>query len=453
MNAIALRGVSKVYKRYAKPSDRLFEYITERPRGEQIVALEPLDVTVGRGETLGIIGRNGSGKSTLLQIIAGVLTPTTGTVERYGRISALLELGAGFNPEFTGRENVFFSAAIAGLSRDEISDRYDAIAAFADIGDFIERPVRTYSSGMFVRLAFAVAVHLLPDVFIIDEALAVGDVFFQQKCFERLRVLRESGTTILFVSHDSGAIHRLCDRAILLERGRLILEGTPRQVIDRYEARVISETMPVRRDAEESSAETPSFDASTAPVDASLAMEIAESSHPITGVDVAALRNDDLVRWTVHLTDSAGTPVATRMSGEELVVNTELHFLRPFDDPHVGFKVRDRMGVVMYETNTYCMRRHIGPVAANERIDVDFRFRIDLVPGDYTITLGIANRGFGEALFEEGLVYAHDVAAISVSRDRGDVIWAGLFNLHPEVAIERTESSAPPQSAAQGSSP
>jgi lipopolysaccharide transport system ATP-binding protein len=440
MEAVILQGVSKVYRRYAKPSDRLFEYLTDRPKGERITALEPLDLVVRRGETLGIIGRNGSGKSTLLQIIAGVLTPTTGKAERHGRVAALLELGSGFNPDFTGRENVFFSAAIAGLTHAEIKERFDDVTAFADIGDFIERPVRTYSSGMFVRLAFAVAVHLLPEIFIIDEALAVGDVFFQQKCFERLRVLRESGTTILFVSHDSGAIHRLCDRAILLERGRLILEGTPRDVIDRYETRTISETMPVRRDAEGTPGSGAPPDVLRAPVDASLAMEAAESAHPISGVDVATLRNDDLVQWSVHLTDITGAPVATRISGEELVVSTQLSFLRAFDDPHVGFKVRDRMGVVMYETNTYCMRRSIGPVAANERVDVDFQFHIDLAPGDYTITLGVANRGFGEALFEEGLVYAHDVAAISVSRNHEDVIWAGVCNLHPKVAVERAKT-------------
>jgi lipopolysaccharide transport system ATP-binding protein len=234
--AISLSNISKCYKRYDKPVDRLKELaFPSKVRVNEFWALHDINLTVGKGQTLGVVGRNGSGKSTLLQIIAGTLSPTSGQVKVNGRISALLELGSGFNPEFTGRQNVFFNGRLLGLSQQELEEKYEEIVAFADIGSFIDQPVRTYSSGMFVRLAFAVAINVNPDVFIVDEALAVGDEAFQRKCFARIQAIQDRGGTILFVSHAAASVVKLCSSAVLLDQGELLLESTPKLVISQYQ--------------------------------------------------------------------------------------------------------------------------------------------------------------------------------------------------------------------------
>ncbi|MDY6937652.1 MAG: ABC transporter ATP-binding protein [Cyanobacteriota bacterium] len=233
--AISLTNVSKCFKRYDRPTDRLKEiFQPKKTRGNEFWAVRDVSLEVSTGQTLGIVGRNGSGKSTLLQIIVGTLTPTSGRVSVKGRISALLELGSGFNPEFTGRQNVFFNGQLLGLKQQEIEAKFDSIAAFADIGDFIDQPVKTYSSGMFVRLAFAVATSVEPNVLVVDEALSVGDEAFQRKCFARIESIKSRGGTILFVSHSAAAIVELCDRAVLLDGGEMLLAAKPKVVVDRY---------------------------------------------------------------------------------------------------------------------------------------------------------------------------------------------------------------------------
>jgi ABC-type polysaccharide/polyol phosphate transport system ATPase subunit len=233
---ISAKNLTKAYRLFGHPGDRIKQFLSLglRQYHREFTALQDVSFDIRRGETIGIIGRNGSGKSTLLQLICGILKPTSGSVTINGRVSALLELGAGFNPEFTGRENVFFQGAIMGLSQAEMAARFDAIAAFADIGEFIDQPVRTYSSGMFVRLAFAVAAHVKPDVFLIDEALAVGDIDFQAKCLIKMHGLVDNGVTVILVSHSMQTINSFCDRAILLDGGTVRLDGPPEIVIDRY---------------------------------------------------------------------------------------------------------------------------------------------------------------------------------------------------------------------------
>lgn len=243
--AISVRGVSKTYQIYESPGHRLRQFIMPRirrmlglsPRDyyREFRALHDISFGVGRGEVVGIVGRNGSGKSTLLQIICGTLSPSAGQVETYGRVSALLELGSGFNPEFTGRDNVYMNAAVIGMSRDEVAHRFEEILEFAGIGEFIDQPVKTYSSGMAVRLAFAVAINADPDILIVDEALAVGDELFQRKCFARIEQLRAKGVTILFVSHAGGAVIDLCDRAVLLDAGAMLADGAPKAVVGMYQ--------------------------------------------------------------------------------------------------------------------------------------------------------------------------------------------------------------------------
>ena len=233
--AIRATAVGKCYQMYEQPLDRLKQsfWRTRRRFYREFWALRGVTFEIGKGETVGIIGSNGSGKSTLLQIICGTLNPTEGELRVDGQIAALLELGTGFNPEFTGRENVYMNAAIMGLSRAEIDSRYDAIAAFADIGSFIEQPVKTYSSGMYVRLAFAVAVNVSPDILVVDEALAVGDARFQQKCMAKIRAFCQTGTVIL-VSHDTAAVTELCSRAIWVEAGMIRMDGPPKHVVEKY---------------------------------------------------------------------------------------------------------------------------------------------------------------------------------------------------------------------------
>ena len=232
---INVSQVCKNFHIYDTPLDRLIEnFIPRLERHKKFHALSDVSISVKRGETVGIVGRNGAGKSTLLQIICGTLTPTSGSVVVNGRVAALLELGAGFNPEFTGRENVFLNAAILGLKEVEINERFDDIAAFADIGVFLDQPVKTYSSGMYMRLAFAVAINSNPDILIVDEALSVGDEAFQRRCFSRLLQLRDEGRTIFFVSHSAALVVELCDRAILIDRGELLLSGRPKMVVSKY---------------------------------------------------------------------------------------------------------------------------------------------------------------------------------------------------------------------------
>lgn len=243
--AIDVKGLSKCYQIYETPRDRLKQFVLprlQRLAGQapkqyyrEFRALNDVSFEVRKGETVGIVGRNGSGKSTLLQIICGTLTPTGGTVETRGRIAALLELGSGFNPDFTGRENVYLNASVLGLPQGEIAIRFDDIAAFADIGDFIDQPIKTYSSGMVVRLAFAVAINVDPEILIIDEALAVGDELFQRKCFSRIEAIRATGATILFVSHAGSTIVELCDRAVLMDAGENLADGLPKQIVGCYQ--------------------------------------------------------------------------------------------------------------------------------------------------------------------------------------------------------------------------
>ncbi|HIK08762.1 MAG TPA: ABC transporter ATP-binding protein [Oscillatoriaceae cyanobacterium M33_DOE_052] len=233
--AISIQNISKCFKRYRHPADRLKEiFFPGQTRSDQFWAIQNLNLEIPKGITLGIVGRNGSGKSTLLQIIVGTLAPTSGNIRVNGRISALLELGSGFNPEFTGRQNVFFNGQLLGLTQAEIEDKFDEIAAFADIGDFIDQPVKTYSSGMFVRLAFAVATSVEPDILVVDEALSVGDEAFQRKCFARIESIQERGGTILFVSHSASTVVELCDSAVLMDAGELLLYHKPKLVLDKY---------------------------------------------------------------------------------------------------------------------------------------------------------------------------------------------------------------------------
>jgi lipopolysaccharide transport system ATP-binding protein len=408
---IRTHAITKAYRMLDKPWHRLLEGLGIAQGVASLPVLKPTTLEIVRGQSVGIVGRNGSGKSTLLSIIAGILTPTTGTVERTGRISALLELGSGFTPEFTGRDNVFFSGALMGLSRDEMSERFADIAAFAEIGDFIDRPVKTYSSGMFVRLAFATAINVSPDVLIVDEALSVGDIYFQQKCFERLRAMRNDGVTLLFVSHDSSAITRFCDRAILMEHGEIVLDSDPPSVIRNYESRLIAQ-----RDA-------------AAAQEADVVPKINEILDPNVTIE------------QFELVDADGRAMGAFVSEERVTIRAALRFHSVYADPHCGFKIRNRFGEVIFETNTYCVRTAIGSVVPGDRVVIDFHMNAPLVQGEYTLSLGVADGGYGEGLFEKQLVYTGERFGFKVLRNINSIQWSGVANLFPECSIQRPSAS------------
>ena len=450
-NAIFIKDVAKCYKRYARPVDRLKEILLPgKNYAQEFWALRDINLEIPKGQTLGIIGKNGSGKSTLLQIIAGTLTPTTGEVRVNGRISALLELGSGFNPEFTGQQNVFFNGRLLGLSQEEIENKFDDIAAFADIGDFIEQPVKTYSSGMFVRLAFAVAVSVEPDILIVDEALAVGDIYFQQRCFERIRNLKHSGTTLLFVSHDPVSVYTLCEEAVLIDTGRVALKGKVKQVIDLYEAKLLkqSDTHPELLEIKTLPEALSSVDHKVEGLLDDNTVEVVVSyiqnntpdivaSSPHDNIAEIVISSPEVKVQFVNLLNENGQKADFIISGQVVQLSIGVLFLQSFDDPHVGFKIRDRTGTIIFDNHTFNMRHYIGRVVKGDFLDIRFKFCVPLVEGEYTITIGVADSGFGEGQFKRSLAYIHNTAVLKVVRNKDAVNWGGVVNLSPSVVIYR----------------
>ena len=410
--AIRVENLSKCYQIYNKPADRLKQSLC--PRVQRLLGREPqqyfkefwalknVSFEVKKGETVGIIGRNGSGKSTLLQMICGTLTPTSGSVQTFGRVAALLELGAGFNPEFTGRENVYLNASILGLSQEEIDQKFDAIAAFADIGEHLEQPVKTYSSGMFVRLAFAVIAHVDADILIIDEALAVGDAFFTQKCMRFLRDFMKSGT-ILFVSHDTGAIVNLCTYALLIRNGVIAQAGTPKEVTETYLVNLYEFTQKVDGVSDNNT------------VQEKLAKKI-QSDDLVEYKDFRSelllpsiLRNDikifkfnpdqssfgsgDAKVISIKLLDKTKTPLSWIVGGEDVILEIKCLAQNKIDRPIIGFLFKDRLGQTIFADNTFLSHQSQLKNARDGQIIIaTFSFHIPTLPiGDYAISVAIAD--------------------------------------------------------------
>jgi lipopolysaccharide transport system ATP-binding protein len=399
--AIQLQGLSKSYPVYSKPHHRLLQMLSPDPRRwyREFHALRNVDLNVARGETLGIVGRNGSGKSTLLQLICGTLAPTSGSVHVDGRIAALLELGAGFNPEFTGRENVFLNGSILGLTRDEVEQRFDAIAAFADIGEFMDQPVKTYSSGMYVRLAFAVAINVEPDILVIDEALSVGDEGFQRKCFARIEAIRENGATILFVSHSAGTVVDLCDRAVLLDHGELIVEGTPRQVVAQYQRllhapadradAIRAELLAGRPPTADAAGTAPHVPASS---DVALEPYWEEGLVPATPV---AYENRGADIEDPHLETMDGRRVNVLAPGQRYRFAYRIRLSRSLAGARCGMMIRTVTGVDLGGCVSAESPDRI--LEAGSVLDVRLGFRCSLAAGTYFLNAGIVARlGEGE---------------------------------------------------------
>lgn len=411
---IRVNGVSKVFQTYERPHDRLVQALLgaaarlmplggykerlarkAQERARQFWALRDISFEVRRGETVAIIGRNGSGKSTLLQIICGTLPPTTGTAEINGRVAALLELGSGFNPEFTGRENVYLNAQLYGLSRAQIDERFESITGFADIGDFIDQPVKVYSSGMLVRLAFAVIAHVDADVLVVDEALAVGDAFFTQKCMRFLREFMKSGT-ILFVSHDTGSVKNLCTHALWLEQGAVVQAGSPREVCDQY--------LEAFYEAQQGKSTTTRL----RPVKArKLAKD--EKDQRLQFINQSSLRNDvrvfefdaqatsfgtgDAQIVDVHFGDDEGKLLSWIVGGEDVTIHVRALAHKELTSPIVGFFIKDRLGQTLFGDNTF-LSYHDAPVqcSAGREIEAMFAFQMPVLPkGDYSVCVAVAD--------------------------------------------------------------
>lgn len=390
---ISLKNISKCFKRYSQPIDRLKEIMLPgKSRAEKFWALRDINLDIPKGQTVGIVGRNGSGKSTLLQIIAGTLTPTTGEIHVSGRISALLELGSGFNPEFTGEQNVFFNGRLLGLSQTEIEDRFDDIVGFADIGDFIDQPVKTYSSGMFVRLAFAVAVHVNPEILIVDEALAVGDIVFQHRCLRRIRALMESGVTTLFVSHDAGAIKTLCNSAVLIHEGRIRDTGSPNSVIINYMKLVTELELGISQvETEPEPTPPPNISPSPEPEVVTTPVESVEIQSKNNAAQPARRGSRRALIEEVKLLNQFGENVATDVPifgfNEEvrLIVNLEIY--EPLPSCIVGFYICDKNGNEIIGSNTLEENCPISRLEPGDRLEVHFRFKLPLRTGSYSLSV------------------------------------------------------------------
>lgn len=394
--AISLKNISKCFKRYTRPVDRLQEIlIPGKSRADEFWALRDINLEIEKGQTVGIVGRNGSGKSTLLQIIAGTLQPTTGEARVSGRISALLELGSGFNPEFTGRQNVFFNGRLLGLSQKEIEDKFDDIAAFADIGDFIDLPVKTYSSGMFVRLAFAVAVNVDPEVLIVDEALAVGDVVFQHRCMRRMRGLMDSGVSTLFVSHDSSAIKTLCNAAIMIHDGRIHTTGSPNAVVIEYIKTLTQLELGITKSEleRESNVQKKNIESNERTVNTVLNSQSHEDfvqQQPKVHGNRTRRGNKKALIEDVKLLDRFGkscgeSPVLG--FNEEVTLVTEIQVYEPLQECIVGFFICDKNGNEIIGSNTFEENIPISRLQPKDRITVKFTFKLPLRSGSYSVTV------------------------------------------------------------------
>lgn len=415
--AIQTKELEKVYRLYDKPSDRMKEAfgLSGKKRYKEHHALDKVDMTVYQGETVGIIGTNGSGKSTILKIITGVLNPSGGEVAVNGRISALLELGAGFNMEYNGIENIYLNGTMIGFSEKEIGEKMDAILDFADIGDYVYQPVKTYSSGMFVRLAFAVAINIEPEILIVDEALSVGDVFFQAKCYHKFEEFKKIGKTILFVSHDLSSISKYCDRVILLNKGKKLGEGSPKEMIDVYKRVLVGQYAIEDEDKE----------------------NLLNDSDLREAAAVKAGVNPDLLEYgskaacitEYYITDSEGIRTTAVIKGHEFTVHMKVEFSEDVPAPIFAFTVKNIRGTEITGTNTMFEKTFLEPVSAGSVKMITFRQKMSLQGGEYLLSLGVT--GYEDNDFA---VYhrLYDVINVTVISDKDTV---GYYDMDTEAEV------------------
>ncbi|HWF88535.1 MAG TPA: ABC transporter ATP-binding protein [Pyrinomonadaceae bacterium] len=412
--AVRVESVSKQYRIYDRPADRLKETLT-RGRWKahrEFWALKDISFKVEAGTTTGIVGPNGSGKSTLLQIITGTLEPTHGSVSIEGRVAALLELGAGFNPEFTGIENIFMNASLMGFSGAETENLLPEIASFAEIGDFIYQPLKTYSSGMYIRLAFAAAIAVAPQILIIDEALAVGDAVFQHRCMRRIKEMQENGTTILFVSHDPGAVRALCNRAILLNHGEKIAEGSPPDVLNRYQKIIMARQQ--------------QYEATAKPTERAANELFERKVAPLSYVYRHGDRSAEVLQ--VELLDGALRPIELVETGEPLLVRIVYVAHADLDDVVCGFLIRNRHGIHVYGTNTEIQEVPFERVKRGELTEVTFEFNCWLAPEMFSLCVAVHSSAGESFDWLDGCLFFRVMSVIKME---------GIANLNATASTRR----------------
>lgn len=408
--AIQVKHLDKMYKLYNKPSDRLRETLGFKVPVREHYALRDVNFQVERGETVGIIGTNGSGKSTILKIITGVLNPTAGEVKVDGRISALLELGAGFNMEYTGIENVYLNGTMMGFSKEEVDARLQDILDFADIGDFVYQPVKSYSSGMFVRLAFAVAINIDPEILIVDEALSVGDVFFQAKCYRKFEEFKKMGKTILFVSHDLSSISRYCDRVILLNKGVKLEEGSPKQMVDMYKQLLVGQDPAKAEEKKEEQKENWSQQFQVNPNMLEYGTKLAEI------VDFAVL-------------DDKGRCTNTIEKGSSFRIRMKVVFHQDIQEPIMAYTFKDIKGTEITGTNTLFEKKSVEHSQAGDCCTVTFEQEMFLQGGEYLLSFGCTGYKDGEFTVFHRL---YDACNITVVSNKNTV---GFYDMNSKVEI------------------
>lgn len=419
-SVIEIKNISKIYNLYNKPSDRLKEALFARQsRHTEFAALNDVSFNVNKGEILGIIGKNGSGKSTILKIITSVLTPTSGECIVKGKIAALLELGAGFNMEYTGIENIYLNGQMIGFSKEEMDKKLQDIIDFADIGEHIYQPVKTYSSGMFARLAFSVAISVDPDILIVDEALSVGDVFFQNKCYRRFEEFRERGKTILFVTHDMGSVIRYCNRCVLLNAGKKVAEGKPQEMVDLYKRIMVGQW----NENEESSEEASSIQSSNVKADESWKDQI--STNP--DIEVYGDGRADIIDFGIFSdTGDIGNNV---YKGDYYSVKMKVRINEDNLNPIFAFKLRDIKGTELTGTNTMLEDIDTSQCKKGDIVTITFRQKQYLQPGQYLVSLGCtAFEG------DQFVVYCrnYNCCVLGVVAQKGTI---GIFDSESEVSV------------------
>lgn len=414
--AIQVKHLDKMYKLYNKPSDRLRETLGFKVPVREHYALRDVNFQVERGETVGIIGTNGSGKSTILKIITGVLNPTAGEVKVDGRISALLELGAGFNMEYTGIENVYLNGTMMGFSKEEVDARLQDILDFADIGDFVYQPVKSYSSGMFVRLAFAVAINIDPEILIVDEALSVGDVFFQAKCYRKFEEFKKMGKTILFVSHDLSSISRYCDRVILLNKGVKLEEGSPKQMVDMYKQLLVGQDPAKAEEKKEEQKESWSQQFQVNPNMLEYGTKLAEI------VDFAVLDDKDRCTNTIEKSSS-------------FRIRMKVVFHQDIQEPIIAYTFKDIKGTEITGTNTLFEKKSVEYSQAGDSCTVTFEQEMFLQGGEYLLSFGCTGYKDGEFTVFHRL---YDACNITVVSNKNTV---GFYDMNSKVEIRYGEKA------------
>ena len=426
--AISASSLSKIYPLYGSHRDRIKEALhpMRKKYHQDFYALRNINFEINKGETVGIIGQNGSGKSTLLKILSSVLSPTSGSFVINGKVSSLLELGTGFNPELTGIENVYFNGMLLGFTKEEMEAKLDDILSFADIGEFVGQPVKTYSSGMYVRLAFAVAVQVDPDILMVDEALSVGDARFHIKSIKKMSSFVEEGKTIIFVSHDTNAIQSLCDRVILLDKGNLIKDSNPSQAIDYYFHKVINEQNKENEDF--------------------LKPDIVkkeelnrEGAHSKAGTYQTT---SEIELLSCHIFNASNIRTESITSEEDIKLVCRIKTHIDMEEPHFGFQIRNRFGVSAFVTNTYNMGIHPKPIKRGESVTVEFAFNCNLFPELYSITIGASNKGHGRGAFENYYFLAQDPFPLKVKEKPDAIFYGGHYNMNPTFRLIMTEVTA-----------